>query len=161
MNEEFKTLFVYKYASKEHLKDKISRFPQNFSTQKITGVFICFVIIGLALMVMKELYCSVHCISVYASCALYCCPFIFGCSHLVSAIISIVSPFTVWLLLHIFFTSNVGRLLSIWLSQLSVIQLRSKTSRIRSGNGKRCNHEHLLVSFFSISLYVLYYCLFI
>ena len=57
LNDKFGTWFVYKYASVRNLKDQQNGFPQNFSTQKITRVFITAVVIGWSLMTVWNLFC--------------------------------------------------------------------------------------------------------
>ena len=54
MNEKCKIPFVYKYAD-ECLRTT-SGFPQNYSTQKVTGLFLNFVIIAWGIVVVVQLH---------------------------------------------------------------------------------------------------------
>ena len=110
LNEKFGTCFVYKYASARNLKDQQNGFPQDFSTQKITRVFITAVVIGWALMVIKDLFRSfcgnINTLQLYV---VYQCPFVIACnqnSKLLCCIFCMLLTLGIWFGLHIYFTSK-------------------------------------------------------
>ena len=109
LNDKFGTWFVYKYASARNLKDQQNGFPQNFSTQKITRVFITAVVIGWALMTVWNLFCLFCSYYNPDLSALRHCPnndVINKIIKLLYAILGLLLTSGIWLVLHIHFISE-------------------------------------------------------